>query len=107
MYLHRILDSEENIVKYERFIITDENCKNLIQDSIEMYEKGIWNENIQECLEENKDIIQKIDKRVVEFLEQNKNVEMDSFGNGYELALEILKANNIKVYDITEKHILY
>ena len=96
MYLHRILDSEENTVKYERFIITDENCKTLIQDSIEMYEKGIWNENIQECLEENKDNLQKIDKRVIAFLEQNKDIEMERFGNGYELALEILKANKIE-----------
>lgn len=104
MYLHRILDSEENTVKYERFILTDKDCKNLIQESIDVYRDCENYGTIKEFLE---DVDYIIDNRILQFLDKNKNTEIDAFGNGYELALEILKANNIKIYDITEKYITY
>ena len=102
IYLNRFLDSEDyNDSRYEQFIITNTNCKELINDLLAIWDELYFHEYIRDVLADT-DLELNIDDSTKSLLTHYECYDRDSFGSGYDFVYEILDVNNLLVNDCKE-----
>lgn len=97
IYINRFLDSEYNdSVKYEQFIITNANCKNLIDDLCLIWEELCCYDSIKELYQEY-DLPLYVSNETIEILRKQSlfDKNCDDFENEIDFVETILRNENL------------
>lgn len=93
IYINRFIDNEEDTTRYEQFILTNENCCELINECIETYYELHDYENVGEYLKE----CENVDERIINAINKDFYQDYDycDLENAYNFTMIVLEHNDL------------